>query len=56
MTFHLTTGNLSTGEQVAELTDFVEPDTSYAVIIQAANVDGPGPYSNQYSIRTMSRG
>ncbi|KAJ1348680.1 von Willebrand factor type A domain [Parelaphostrongylus tenuis] len=43
------------GTRKAELKDFVETDTAYAVVVQAINDDGPGPYSNQYTIRTMSR-
>lgn len=38
-----------------ELKDFVQTDTAYAVVIQAINDNGPGPYSNQYTIRTMSK-
>ncbi|KHN88307.1 Mesocentin [Toxocara canis] len=55
MTYHKTGEKLNTGEQLADLTDFVEPDTAYAVVLQAANQDGPGPYSEQHTIRTMSR-
>ena len=44
------------GPRRADLKDFVETDTAYAVVVQAINDDGPGPYSNQYTIRTMSRG
>uniref|UniRef100_A0A0R3PSV6 protein-tyrosine-phosphatase n=1 Tax=Angiostrongylus costaricensis TaxID=334426 RepID=A0A0R3PSV6_ANGCS len=43
------------GTRRAELKDFVETDTAYAVVVQAINDDGPGPYSNQYTVRTMSR-
>lgn len=46
----------SNGTRRAELKDFVETDTAYAVVVQAINDDGPGPYSNQFTIRTMSRG
>lgn len=56
MTYHKTGEKLNTGEQIADLTDFLEPDTAYAVVLQAANQDGPGPYSEQHTIRTMSRG
>ncbi|VDL79232.1 unnamed protein product, partial [Nippostrongylus brasiliensis] len=45
----------SNGTRKADLKDFVETDTAYAVVAQAINDDGPGPYSNQYTIRTMSR-
>uniref|UniRef100_A0A183G3Q2 Protein-tyrosine-phosphatase n=1 Tax=Heligmosomoides polygyrus TaxID=6339 RepID=A0A183G3Q2_HELPZ len=45
----------SNGTRRAELKDFVETDTAYAVVVQAINDDGPGPYSNQFTIRTMSR-
>lgn len=38
-----------------DITDFINTDTAYAVVVQAINDDGPGPYSNQYTIRTMSR-
>uniref|UniRef100_A0A915BJG8 VWFA domain-containing protein n=1 Tax=Parascaris univalens TaxID=6257 RepID=A0A915BJG8_PARUN len=55
MTYHKTGEKLNTGEQIADLTDFLEPDTAYAVVLQAANQDGPGPYSEQHTIRTMSR-
>lgn len=55
MTYHVVGENLDVGEKHATLTDFVDPDTAYAVIIQAANEDAPGPYSLQHSIRTMSR-
>ncbi|TKR67060.1 hypothetical protein L596_023270 [Steinernema carpocapsae] len=55
MTYHVVGEHLNDGEQRADLTDFVEPDTAYAVVIQAANDDGPGPYSSQHTARTMSR-
>ncbi|VDK48392.1 unnamed protein product, partial [Anisakis simplex] len=55
MTHHKTGENLNEGEQTTDLTDFLEPDTAYAVVLQAANQDGPGPYSEQHTIRTMSR-
>ncbi|KJH47474.1 fibronectin type III domain protein [Dictyocaulus viviparus] len=45
----------SNGTRKVELRDFVETDTAYAVVVQAINDDGPGPYSNQYTVRTMSR-
>ena len=56
MTYHVVGENLNEGEKHAIVTDFVEPDTAYAVVVQAANIDGPGPYSIQHSIRTMSKG
>ncbi|EPB66031.1 fibronectin type III domain protein, partial [Ancylostoma ceylanicum] len=43
------------GTRKVDLKDFVETDTAYAVVVQAINDDGPGPYSNQYTVRTMSR-
>uniref|UniRef100_A0A915MVF1 Uncharacterized protein n=1 Tax=Meloidogyne javanica TaxID=6303 RepID=A0A915MVF1_MELJA len=43
------------GQKQALLTDFIEPDTGYAVVVQAENQDGPGPYSIQHNIRTMTR-
>ncbi|KAK6743874.1 hypothetical protein RB195_010896 [Necator americanus] len=43
------------GTRKVDLKDFIETDTAYAVVVQAINNDGPGPYSNQYTIRTMSR-
>ncbi|KAI1721109.1 fibronectin type III domain-containing protein [Ditylenchus destructor] len=55
MTYHAVGENLTEGEKHATLSDFVESDTAYAVVIQAANQDGPGPYSVQHSIRTMSK-
>uniref|UniRef100_A0A915EU82 Uncharacterized protein n=1 Tax=Ditylenchus dipsaci TaxID=166011 RepID=A0A915EU82_9BILA len=55
MTFHVLGDNLNEGEKHASIHDFVESDTAYAVVIQAANPDGPGPYSIQHSIRTMSK-
>uniref|UniRef100_A0A1I7XGK7 Down syndrome cell adhesion molecule-like protein Dscam2 n=1 Tax=Heterorhabditis bacteriophora TaxID=37862 RepID=A0A1I7XGK7_HETBA len=54
MTYH-DTPDEKEGPRKADLTDFVETDTAYAVVVQAINDDGPGPYSNQYTIRTMSR-
>uniref|UniRef100_A0AC35TXB2 Titin n=1 Tax=Rhabditophanes sp. KR3021 TaxID=114890 RepID=A0AC35TXB2_9BILA len=54
MTYHVTGDNLNDGEQKAALTG-VEPDTSYAVIVQSANDDGPGPYSSTQTIRTISK-
>lgn len=56
MTYHVIGENLNEGPQKAEITDYLEPGTAYAVVIQAVNEDGPGPYSIQHSIRTMSRG
>uniref|UniRef100_A0A1I8AYI8 Protein-tyrosine-phosphatase n=1 Tax=Meloidogyne hapla TaxID=6305 RepID=A0A1I8AYI8_MELHA len=43
------------GKKQVLLTDFIEPDTAFAVVVQAENQDGPGPYSIQHNIRTMSR-
>uniref|UniRef100_A0A1I7U3G2 Ig-like domain-containing protein n=1 Tax=Caenorhabditis tropicalis TaxID=1561998 RepID=A0A1I7U3G2_9PELO len=43
------------GPRKVDITDFINTDTAYAVVVQAINDDGPGPYSNQYTIRTMSR-
>lgn len=48
--------NLNNGRKEAHISDFVSADTAYAVVVQAANVDGAGPYSIQHSIRTMSKG
>lgn len=56
MTYHKDDDQLMTSPQSADLLDFVEPDTAYAVVLQAVNQDGPGPYSEQHTIRTMSRG
>lgn len=56
MTYHKDKEPLTFANQSAHLTDFVEPDTAYAIVIQAVNSDGPGPYSEQHTIRTMSRG
>uniref|UniRef100_A0AC35F5C1 Uncharacterized protein n=1 Tax=Panagrolaimus sp. PS1159 TaxID=55785 RepID=A0AC35F5C1_9BILA len=55
MTYHVIGEHLNEGEKHARLTDFVDADTAYAIVIQAANDDGPGPYSIQHSIRTMSK-
>uniref|UniRef100_A0A183CPQ6 Protein-tyrosine-phosphatase n=1 Tax=Globodera pallida TaxID=36090 RepID=A0A183CPQ6_GLOPA len=55
MSSHVMGKHLGVGEKQALITDFVESDTAYAVVVQAANQDGPGPYSNQHNIRTMSR-
>ncbi|VDK87367.1 unnamed protein product [Litomosoides sigmodontis] len=55
MTVHKDAEPLVGAQQKAEVTDFVEPDTAYAVVLQAVNQDGPGPYSEQHTIRTMSR-
>uniref|UniRef100_A0A914HSM9 Uncharacterized protein n=1 Tax=Globodera rostochiensis TaxID=31243 RepID=A0A914HSM9_GLORO len=55
MSSHVMGKQLGVGEKQALITDFVESDTAYAVVVQAANQDGPGPYSNQHNIRTMSR-
>ncbi|CAD6185909.1 unnamed protein product [Caenorhabditis auriculariae] len=43
------------GPRKVDIKDFVQTDTAYAVVVQAINDDGPGPYSNQYTVRTMSR-
>lgn len=56
MTYHKEGEHLTTEPQTADLVDFVEPDTAYAVVLQAINQDGAGPYSEQHTIRTMSRG
>lgn len=56
MTAHKDTEPLIGVQQKAEIIDFIEPDTAYAVVLQAVNQDGPGPYSEQHTIRTMSRG
>lgn len=56
MTFHKDSEPLMGLPQRADLVDFIEPDTAYAVVLQAVNQDGPGPYSEQHTIRTMSRG
>ncbi|PAV92698.1 hypothetical protein WR25_03416 [Diploscapter pachys] len=53
MTFHDTPD--APGTRKADLTDFVQTDTAYAVVVQAINDDGAGPYSNQYTVRTMSK-
>uniref|UniRef100_A0A0N5CG51 EGF-like domain-containing protein n=1 Tax=Strongyloides papillosus TaxID=174720 RepID=A0A0N5CG51_STREA len=53
-TYHVTGDNLNEGEQTAKITG-VDPDTSYAVIVQAGNNDGPGPFSSTQTIRTISR-
>ncbi|CEF66897.1 Down syndrome cell adhesion molecule-like protein 1 [Strongyloides ratti] len=53
-TYHVTGDNLNEGEQNAKLTG-VDPDTSYAVVVQAGNNDGPGPFSSTQTIRTISR-
>uniref|UniRef100_A0A1I8E9B7 Fibronectin type III domain-containing protein n=1 Tax=Wuchereria bancrofti TaxID=6293 RepID=A0A1I8E9B7_WUCBA len=55
MTSHKDSEPLIGASQRADLIDFVEPDTAYAVVLQAVNQDGPGPYSEQHTIRTMSR-
>ncbi|VDM96837.1 unnamed protein product, partial [Thelazia callipaeda] len=55
MTYHQEGDQLTTTHQESDLTDFVEPDTAYAVVLQAVNQDGAGPYSEQHTIRTMSR-
>uniref|UniRef100_A0A0R3RV16 Fibronectin type-III domain-containing protein n=1 Tax=Elaeophora elaphi TaxID=1147741 RepID=A0A0R3RV16_9BILA len=55
MTFHKDSQPLMGTSQRGDLTDFIEPDTAYAVVLQAVNQDGPGPYSEQHTIRTMSR-
>ncbi|CAG9535199.1 unnamed protein product, partial [Cercopithifilaria johnstoni] len=55
MTFHKDSEPLIGEPQKHNLTDFIEPDTAYAVVLQAVNQDGPGPYSEQHTIRTMSR-
>ncbi|VDK64046.1 unnamed protein product [Onchocerca ochengi] len=55
MTFHKDSEPLMGLPQRADLVDFIEPDTAYAVVLQAVNQDGPGPYSEQHTIRTMSR-
>ncbi|VDN92224.1 unnamed protein product [Brugia pahangi] len=55
MTSHKDSEPLIGVSQRADLIDFVEPDTAYAVVLQAVNQDGPGPYSEQHTIRTMSR-
>lgn len=55
MTYHMIGEHLNEGEKHATLKDFVDADTAYAIVIQAANDDGPGPYSIQHSIRTMSK-
>lgn len=54
MTYHVIGGNLNKGRKHATISDFVEPNTAYAIVIQAANEDAPGPYSIMHSIRTMS--
>ena len=56
MTYDRTGDGLGEGKQIMDVTDFVEPSTAYALVVQAANQDGPGPYSEQHIIRTMSRG
>lgn len=56
LTFHAIGKNLNDGEKHASINDFITSDTSYAIVIQAANKDGPGPYSVQHSIRSMSKG
>uniref|UniRef100_A0A183CZN0 Fibronectin type-III domain-containing protein n=1 Tax=Gongylonema pulchrum TaxID=637853 RepID=A0A183CZN0_9BILA len=55
MTYHKDGNYLTSGPQHADLLGFVEPDTAYALVLQAVNQDGPGPYSEQHTIRTMSR-
>ncbi|GMT19005.1 hypothetical protein PFISCL1PPCAC_10302, partial [Pristionchus fissidentatus] len=55
MSQHVTPEDPMKGPMKADLKDFVQTDTAYAVVIQAINDDGPGPYSNQYTIRTMSK-
>ncbi|VBB26357.1 unnamed protein product [Acanthocheilonema viteae] len=55
MTSHKESEPLIGAPQKVDLTDFIEPDTAYAVVLQAVNQDGPGPYSEQHTIRTMSR-
>ncbi|MCP9259541.1 Mesocentin [Dirofilaria immitis] len=55
MTSHKDREPLNAAPQRADLIDFIEPDTAYAVVLQAVNQDGPGPYSEQHTIRTMSR-
>jgi hypothetical protein len=55
-THHVTGDNLNEGEKSANIKDYLQPDTAYAIIIQAVNDDGPGPYSNQHTVRTMSKG
>ncbi|KAI6201744.1 hypothetical protein M3Y96_00874900 [Aphelenchoides besseyi] len=55
LTYHQTGENLNEGQKSATIKDFLEPDTAYAVVIQAVNDDGPGPYSIQHTIRTMSK-
>lgn len=56
MTSHKDSEPLTGVSQKADLIDFIEPDTAYAVVLQAVNQDGPGPYSEQNTIRTISRG
>lgn len=48
--------NLNEGRKEVQISDFVTANTAYAVVVQAANADGAGPYSIQHSIRTMSKG
>ncbi|KAF8358236.1 dig-1, partial [Pristionchus pacificus] len=55
MAQHVTPDDPMKGPMKVELKDFVQTDTAYAVVIQAINDNGPGPYSNQYTIRTMSK-
>uniref|UniRef100_A0A1I7ST69 Ig-like domain-containing protein n=1 Tax=Bursaphelenchus xylophilus TaxID=6326 RepID=A0A1I7ST69_BURXY len=55
LTHHVVGENLNDGEKETIIKDFVDPETSYAVVIQAVNDDGPGPYSVQQNIRTMSK-
>lgn len=46
-THHVTGEKLNEGERSAVIKDYLTPDVAYAIIIQAVNDDGPGPYSNQ---------
>ncbi|CAD5215684.1 unnamed protein product [Bursaphelenchus okinawaensis] len=55
LTHHVTGEKVNEGDKEATIKDYIDPDTSYAFVIQAVNDDGPGPYSVQQNIRTMSR-
>jgi hypothetical protein len=56
MTNHIVDGELCFGEQRADIVDFIESDKAYAVVLQAINADGAGPWSEILSIRTISKG
>ncbi|CAJ0581112.1 unnamed protein product, partial [Mesorhabditis spiculigera] len=52
---HHDQGDLNNGPQTVNVKQFIEPDTAYAIVVQAVNDEGSGPYSNQYTIRSMSK-